>query len=140
MPPAINDDRDVRLVELPAKAPVAVLLGPPSVALLFASTASAILASIREVGADTTPFEPLETGGWAACGLFAVYAALGIQWPRVTVFCVLITASITLAGALVFKMHAEAGITRDVTDAIATSAMSAAGIIFALGIAIAYAL
>ena len=140
MRPAINDDRGGMLVEVPRTAPVVVLLGPPSVALLFAATASAIITSIQNAGADATAFVPLETGGWAAFCLFFFYAAVGIRWPRVTIFCVLITATTTLAAALVFKMHAEAGIARNVTDAIATSAMSAAGIIFALGIATAYAL
>ena len=136
----INDDRDVMLVEVPQKAPAAVLIGPPCVALLFAVTVSAIIAAIRDAGADATAFVPLETGGWVAFGLFLLYAAIGIGWPRVSIFFTLITATITLAAALVFKDNARPGVTCYIIDAIATSAMSAAGIIFALGIAIAYAL
>ena len=113
----------------------ALLLGPPAVALSFAATASAIIAAIRHAGADATAFVPLQTAGWASFVVYAVFAAAGGRWPRAAVFLTLATATTTIAAALVFRAHGGNGIQREITNAITTSAMTAAGAVFVLGAA-----
>jgi len=119
-------------IDPPRKTLGSALLGAPAVALGFASTATAVVKAVKQLGGDPSEFSTLEDGGWAMVGALLAIAVLGIRWPRAS----LVATALASSAAIICVCTTErgTGVAASIINAIDTSAIAAAGTILALSI------